>query len=103
MAPQLMATNVSLARSERWWIAWAISSLPVPLSPLIRMVAVVEAILSTILNTERMRGLWPMIDLLFFFFDSSRRSSWFSVLACRSARALRTTILISSFLQCFCR
>ncbi len=33
MAPQLMVTNGPLARGERLWISRAISSLPVPVSP----------------------------------------------------------------------
>ena len=35
MAPQLMATNGPLARGERLWSSRAISSLPVPVSPVI--------------------------------------------------------------------
>jgi hypothetical protein len=38
MAPQLTATNGPLRRGESWWIAWAQSSLPVPLSPARRRV-----------------------------------------------------------------
>jgi len=102
IAPQLMATKGPSERSLRWWIDWAISSLPVPLSPLMSTVAVVAAILSTILKTDRMRALWPMMFLGRDLFFSCFLSWMFSVLALRSASALRTTILISSFLQCFC-
>ena len=36
MAAQLMATNGALARGPPWWSARATSSLPVPLSPVMR-------------------------------------------------------------------
>ena len=37
MEPELTVTNGPEARREWWWIALATSSLPVPLSPRIRM------------------------------------------------------------------
>ena len=33
-APQLTRTNGPLPRGESWWIAFATSSLPVPVSPM---------------------------------------------------------------------
>ena len=44
MAATLTATNGWPARSLRWWIARATSSLPVPLSPVISTVVGVVAI-----------------------------------------------------------
>ena len=46
----------------RWlalWIAWAVSSFPVPLSPLINMLASVLAALSITEKTCCMASLWP--------------------------------------------
>ncbi len=59
MALQFSATNFSPARGLIWWMARATSSLPVPVSPRIRMVLVVGATVSTILNTSCIAALRP--------------------------------------------
>ena len=48
MAPQLIVTNGLPARGERVWISRAISSLPVPVSPVISTLMSVGAIFSTL-------------------------------------------------------
>ena len=53
--------NGAFARSELSWIAWAISSLPVPDSPLINTVVFVRATLTTCSQTCRIAPLVPRI------------------------------------------
>ena len=55
-APQLTATNGSRARGLAWWMALAISSLPVPDSPWISTVASVGATRATRSRTRRISG-----------------------------------------------
>ena len=55
-------TNARSARVEFWWSARATSSLPVPLSPLIRIVVRLGAAWMIRSNTCRIRGLRPMIS-----------------------------------------
>ena len=50
MALQLSATNWCARRVLLWWIARATTSLPVPVSPVIRMVLLVAATVSSSLN-----------------------------------------------------
>ena len=45
IAAQLMATNGRLDRREFWWMKWAISSFPLPLSPVMNTDASVGATL----------------------------------------------------------
>ena len=62
MAPQLIATKGPSRRELRVWMARAISSLPVPLSPSMRTVASVFATRCTTAKISRMRGVLPMIS-----------------------------------------
>ncbi len=62
MAAQLTATNGPLWRSLCCQIALATSSLPVPLSPVIRTVVSVLANCPMSLNTSRIGSLCPTIS-----------------------------------------
>ncbi|MFZ2053708.1 MAG: hypothetical protein WAU81_05875 [Candidatus Aminicenantales bacterium] len=59
MAAQLTWTNGSLARMLWLWMALAMSSLPVPLSPWMRIVALVGAVLRMSFQSCFIRGCWP--------------------------------------------
>ncbi len=61
MAPQLSDTIGFSRRSELKWIAWATSPLPVPDSPVSRIVLFVRDTVSTILNTSSIDALRPMM------------------------------------------
>ncbi len=61
MAPQLMVTNGPSARGERWWISWAMSSLPVPVSPVTSTLTVVGATFSTVRKISFMASHAPMM------------------------------------------
>ena len=50
MAPQFTITRGSARRLDKLWIAFAISSLPVPLSPSIRIVLSLRATSGNMLN-----------------------------------------------------
>ena len=83
-AAQLTATNGRSARGPPWWIARAIISFPVPLSPRSSTVAREEATLVTAAKTSCIRLLWPMmLSIRYVFrivFSNScrwrRNSSW---------------------------
>ena len=62
-APQLSATNGRSRRGELKWIARATSSLPVPDSPVIRIVLVVPATVSISRKTAAITSLRPMMLL----------------------------------------
>jgi len=62
MAAQFTLTSGRCRRGLRSWIARAISSLPVPVSPRIRTVELVCATLSTSENTLESAGLSPTIS-----------------------------------------
>ena len=62
MAAQFSLTNVRSRRPLRLWMARAISSLPVPVSPRIRTVEVVGATVSTWRRMRFNTGCSPMID-----------------------------------------
>ena len=62
MAAQFTLTNVRSRRWLRLWMARAISSLPVPLSPRISTVESVGATVSTSRSTRFQIGLSPMIS-----------------------------------------
>jgi hypothetical protein len=59
--PELTVTNERSDRDEFAWIARATSSLPVPLSPWIRIVDRLGAAWMIRSNTCRIRGLRPMM------------------------------------------
>src|SRR3981189_136989 len=56
MAPQLMATKGPLCRGLRRWISRAISSLPVPVSPLTSTLMSVPATSSILWKMARVAG-----------------------------------------------
>ena len=60
-AAQLTLTRARLARGDPWWIARAMSSLPVPVSPVISTVESVAATRETRSSTSRSPGEAPMI------------------------------------------
>ena len=62
MAPQLMVTNGPLARCDRLCSSRAISSLPVPVSPVISTEMSVAATFWTLRKTSCMRGDEPRIS-----------------------------------------
>ena len=62
IAPQLIVTNGLPARGERRWISRAISSLPVPVSPVISTEMSVGAIFSTLRKTSCIGGDVPTIS-----------------------------------------
>ena len=59
MAPQSTVTNGPFVRGPRSWMALAMSSLPVPLSPTISVGASVRATLRTCIISRRMLSLRP--------------------------------------------
>ncbi len=59
-AAQFSATNGFFFRGLFWWIAWATSSLPVPVSPWISTLASVGAIRGSLSITSFIAGLEPM-------------------------------------------
>ena len=61
MAAQLILMNGLSTRGELLWSAEAISSLPVPDSPVISTVDGLAATLSIVRNTACSFGLWPII------------------------------------------
>ena len=62
IAPQFTRTNGPAARAERSWMARAISSLPVPVSPRISTVASVGATRATRASTRRSAGDSPTMS-----------------------------------------
>ncbi len=62
IAAQLIATKARSRRGESAWMAWAKSSLPVPLSPSRSTVASVAATRSASARTSRIAADSPMID-----------------------------------------
>ena len=59
MAAQLMGTNGRVARFEFAWMARAISSLPVPLSPVINTVTSVGATRTSLVSSSRIGAERP--------------------------------------------
>jgi hypothetical protein len=62
MAPQFTVTNGPLARLLRRWISRAISSLPVPVSPVMSTLMSVAATFWSLRKTSIMEGQAPMIS-----------------------------------------
>ena len=60
-AAQFTLTKLRPARSELWWMAPAISSLPVPVSPRMSTVELLLATLRTTPSTRCSESLAPMI------------------------------------------
>ena len=59
-APQLIVTNGPSARPDSPWMAFATSSLPVPLSPVTSTVELVGAMARTISKSEAMTCETPI-------------------------------------------
>ena len=79
-----MSATIGLSRRSEWkWIACATSPLPVPDSPVSRIVLLVRATVSTILKTSSIDSLRPMMFENWCDSPSVRLSSTFS---CRSWR-----------------
>jgi hypothetical protein len=78
IAPQLTVIIGFLPRGEAVWIAWAITSLPVPLSPSIRTETRARAALAAIARAERNSGAGAddLVEAsgLVIFSDSGRSS-----------------------------
>ena len=74
-AAQFRATNGLFFRGLFWWIAWATSSLPVPVSPWISTLALVGAIRLSRSITSCICGLSPMTPSKPNFSSSRRFSS----------------------------
>ncbi len=62
IAPMSTETKLLSCRSDRWWIARAINSLPVPFSPRIKTLASVRATLSINANTFLIATLSPIMS-----------------------------------------
>ena len=62
MAPQLMTTKGPVARLLRRWISWAMSSLPVPVSPVMRTEMSVVATFWSLRKTSSIDEHEPMIS-----------------------------------------
>ena len=60
MAPQLIATKALFRRRDSACSASAVTSLPVPLSPVTKTLARESATCSIVRNTARMTGDWPI-------------------------------------------
>ena len=76
-AAQCTATNGARARGLAWWIACAINSLPVPVSPSMRMVAFEGATSFTRSMTSASLGEWPTMPSTLNF-SSSRSCNCFT-------------------------
>ena len=93
MAAQLILMSGFFFRGELRWMASATSSLPVPVSPVIRIVVVVGAtrvIASKISRVDRLAPMMPARSM-----SSGGRSSSFSF-RLRVLMALETTFFSSS-------
>ena len=93
-AAQLTVTRLRRARSLQRWIAAANTSLPVPLSPVIRIVALLGAACCAIATARRIGSLRPMMSAVPCSSSSLRRSRRFSVRRFCFSRALRTTFRV---------
>jgi hypothetical protein len=71
MAAQLMATNGFSFRGLKLWMAWAISSLPVPLSPVISTLLPEPATFSMSWNTAVIWG-----DRVMIFGSNAPAATW---------------------------
>ena len=61
MVAQLMRTKGCILRGLPWWMAWANSSLPVPLSPVIKTGRSLAVALSASFFRPRMAAPCPMM------------------------------------------
>ena len=74
MAPQLIVTKGRALRGLLWWIAFASSSLPVPVSPRISTVEFDCAARDAMLSTRSSALEWPrMLSKPYFSSSAARR------------------------------
>ena len=99
MEPEFTVTNGPSLRFELPWIDLATSSLPVPLSPRIRMLLFDGAALRIRSNTWRMERLLPMILSKPWRSRSCSFRSRFSAVSRRRSRPWRMVSRTSSFLN----
>ena len=85
IAAQFTLTNARDDRSDRLWIARAMSSLPVPVSPEILIVDSVGATLATRVKTARRVEEFPTISSNIEALSTSSRSARFSFWTLSSA------------------
>ena len=79
MAAQFTLTKARAARGECLWMARAMSSLPVPVSPVMSTVESVGATLATRARTACRAGEAPTISSNMEALSSSSRSTTFSL------------------------
>ena len=102
MAPQLMTTNGPLARLLRRWISRAMSSLPVPVSPVMSTEMSVVATFCSLRKTSIIDGQAPMISPKRLSFSSatsfslSARSALRSIAFCEDERSPATAKMEST-------
>src|ERR1700676_490664 len=101
MAAQFTFTNGPFDRALHLWMASAISSLPVPVSPLINTVASVGATTRTMSSTRRRAALLPTMRGKSMPRSSSQSSATFDVASSTSMDALWFTSG-SSLIQVAC-
>jgi hypothetical protein len=98
--PELTATNDFSLRAELLWIARATSSLPVPLSPVMRIVLRLGAAWMIRSKTCFIRLLLPMMpENLWYLACRFWRSVTFSATSWRRSIAFCSTTSTSSFLN----
>ncbi len=93
IAEQFTLTNAREERCDRLWTARAISSLPVPVSPVIRTVESVGATLDTPESTARSAGEIPTISSNIDAWSISSRNATFSSWS-RCSACLRSSISV---------
>ena len=98
MAAQFTATNAFDERPDRRWMARAISSLPVPVSPVIRTVESLRATLDTRESTAVSAGDAPTISSNIEALSISSRRATFSSFNLSSA-LLRSSISVFATYQ----
>ena len=101
IAAQFTTTNGRSWRSPPAWIARATISLPVPLSPLIRTLALLSATCEISSKTRCIEGPLPMMLRSRSRCRSSLRRRRFSLASSFFSSAFSTTSLISSTLKGF--
>ena len=102
MAPQLMVTNGPLTRLLRRWSSRAISSLPVPVSPVMSTLMSVAATFCSLRNTSIIEAQAPMISpkrlssSSALSFSLSARSALSSIAFCKMSDACAAKMVSKS-------
>jgi hypothetical protein len=101
IAPQLTGRNFPSRTGLLKWIALAIISFPVPLSPVIRTLLVVAETFRIIPNTASMAPLFAIMFWKSYWASTSCRRFWFSRLTfrCSSIREILAMISENQGLQ----